>query len=1374
MAARGADDQHRKGRRGRQPDRTATTGRGAPRATPVAAGRRRRGAGGSVLTALGSLLALVLLLAGVPALLGYGTLAVAAAGDPVHGDLLAALTSPDDGGLFLWLLVGVGWIGWLCFLLSVLVEIPAQLRGRVARRIPAFGWSQRIAAGLIGSVLALLPVAGSAFAATPELAQRPSVTAQLDAAPAYAALPAGAPAATPAADPQQQPTYTVRDARPADSLWSIADRQLGSGERWTEIAKLNAGRPMDDSGTRFDADRPIQPGWRLLMPADAKPDAAAGTTTGTTAGSSTAPALPAAPAAPAHASVTVHSGDSLSAIAQRELGDGDRWPELFAANQGVTAPDGERLTDPDVLAPGMVLTVPGAATAPAPQAPAPEAPAPEAQPPAPEAQSPAPQAQTPEAQPSEAQPSAPQQQATPPAAEAQTPAPQDTAAAANLPAVRDQQNVAKSGDGDYTVALAASGLGVLMAAALVTLVGRRRTDQQRARRPRHRIALPSAEAGRFEAELKARQDEHGLDLLNRALRTLGRNTVRGEKRLPALVAARVTVAGTVELHLAAPAVPIAPFRAAHAPNVWWCHVDSTELLSAGQAAKYAAPYPALVTLGATPDGSTVLADLETVRLVHLSGHSEDAEDVLRSLAVELAHSPLADRLHLHLVGIATDLPTAGPAADRVHHHPTLEAALAALGPRTAKARATLIGANVGSPREARSRGSADEAWLPEIVLSAQPPSGTVPAELGRLLDGRPRTCLAVLTRAPERGAGPVARWTLPATGHAALPGLHLSVELQRLNREQYAQIGELVRASGDFTQHPAPDWTIDGPHNGPEDEAELPLPVPALAAVGAAIGAVPTPFGAGFGGPDDEETEGGVRADGTLDARLIALLGGPTGPGGAEAGTADAPTRTSLDKPTGGGSAAEGRKGEGDGAGPRLLARVVPTGSSPFAGLVPTAPTNPYAVVPVVPVQPAALPPAAPTNRPDRPDPLAAPALPAEPRHAANGQARKVTTPPHGTPVDPRIAAALPPAAPLPPSLPPQAELPPAAPAFAPETAADGGTRSFELAAPAEQFTEQPVEAPVAPETETAPEPAPEPLPTHDQAAAPDPRSPARPSARPGSGPARTDSDDLLAILRSPEAHHLRSAPRIRVLGPVDVLGAAGSTDPAGRPRLTELAAYLALRPGSEHTAIDRDIHPGAAHLDPKATAERLAEPLPVKLAALAGWLGTSPEGRDYLGGQPADTYTLAPTVTCDWDEFRSLYRRGMRSTSSTADAALAHALALVRGAPFAEAPGGTFAWAETERQDMLAAIVDTAHELAARRLQYGDHRTAEAAIFRALAVAPEVELLHRDLFYAYASAGARDQLVRSVNRLDALSRRTGRDLDPDTVALLRDLLTGS
>ncbi|WP_405020240.1 LysM peptidoglycan-binding domain-containing protein [Kitasatospora sp. NBC_00070] len=1174
MAGRRAKEQHRAG--------TGTNPPAGRRPVPLRPNRRRTA--GSVFAALGALVLLALLLVGVPALLLYGTTAVAGMGGQSTSGPVELLTTPDDGRIFLWALVAIGWVGWLCFAFSVLLEIPAQLRGRVARRLPAFGWSQRIAAGLVGSVLALLPVAGSAFAAVPD---RPAAVApaQVTAAPQYAALPAApvAPALTPAADPA--PGYTVQDSRPADSLWSIAERQLGSGERWVEIAKLNNGRVMDDSGRTFDADRPIHPGWQLLMPGDAK------------AQGGPAPAPAPAPQAPApqHGSVTVRAGDTLSAIAERELGDAEGWPKLFEANKGVAAPDGERLTDPDVVVPGMVLAIPGA-PAPAP-VPAPE-PAPVPVPDVPVTPDPAP------ATPAPATP-APATQG--PVVPSQAPTP-----AAHTPAAHNPAEAAAPSD-DYSVALAASTVGVLLAAVLVGTVARRRGAQQRSRKPRHRIALPAPAALAFESELKVRQDDAGLALLDRALRTMARNTVRGGKRLPALIAARITPGRTVELHLAAPAAPIAPFRAAHAPNVWWCPDDSSELLGASQAAKNNAPYPALVTLGSAPDGSVVLADLETVRLMHLSGHPDDSQDVLRTLAVELAHSPLADRLNLHLVGLAEDLPISGPALDRVHRHDSLEAAIAALGPRTARARATLVAAEATSPRDARSRGQDDESWVPEIVLSAQPPSGSLPTELGRLLDGTPRTCLAVVTRAPERGSGPVARWTLPSTGNAVIPGLHLTVQLQRLSPDQYAQLGDLLRSSADTAQLPAPDWTLDGVELEP---SELPLPVPVLAGVGA------------------------------------------SGPTAAEAAAIEA------------------------------VSRVIGTGSSPFAGVSPAA----------------------------------------TPRHSANsvGLHVKSADPVHPVvPVAPAVAAVVPVVVPAP-----------------------------------------------------APEPDPEPVPTHEPAAPVADTTPARPVPPPvtASTPApRTDSDDLLAILRSPEAHSVRTAPRIRLLGPPDVLGTTGSVTPEGRPRLTELAALLALRPGADQSTLDRALHPGAAHLDPHpTTTEHTVTPMPVRLAELAGWLGESTEGRAFLPLDGGDGHTFAPTVSCDWDEFRSLYRRGMRSTSSTADAALAHALALVRGAPFAEAPGSSYGWAEPERQDMIATIVDTAHELAARRLQYGDHRTAEAAIFRGLAVAPDIELLHRDLFYAYASAGARDQLVRAVNRLDALSRRTGRDLDPDTVALLRDLLSGA
>lgn len=226
-----------------RPESSSTAGR--PKSGPAAARARtaarppgrRRNPLRSLPAAFGALLVLAGLLVGVPALLLYGTRAVAAMGGVGHDGIWQALSSPDNGQLFLWALVGIGWLGWGCFALSVLLEIPAQLRGRVARRIPAFGWSQRMAAGLVGAVIALLPVAGASFAAAaPGQIAAAAAPAQLTAAPRYAALtaaPAAAPTlALPAADPQpqaQHPGYTVRDSRPADSLWSIAERQLGSG-----------------------------------------------------------------------------------------------------------------------------------------------------------------------------------------------------------------------------------------------------------------------------------------------------------------------------------------------------------------------------------------------------------------------------------------------------------------------------------------------------------------------------------------------------------------------------------------------------------------------------------------------------------------------------------------------------------------------------------------------------------------------------------------------------------------------------------------------------------------------------------------------------------------------------------------------------------------------------------------------------------------------------------------------------------------------------------------------------------------------------------------------------------------------------------------
>src|SRR5437868_5467595 len=57
-------------------------------------------------------------------------------------------------------------------------------------------------------------------------------------------------------------------------------------------------------------------------------------------------------------SVTVESGDTLWGIAARDLGEGQRWHEIFELSEGATAPDGHILRDPNLIWPGLVVEEP--------------------------------------------------------------------------------------------------------------------------------------------------------------------------------------------------------------------------------------------------------------------------------------------------------------------------------------------------------------------------------------------------------------------------------------------------------------------------------------------------------------------------------------------------------------------------------------------------------------------------------------------------------------------------------------------------------------------------------------------------------------------------------------------------------------------------------------------------------------------------------------------------------------------------------------------------------------------------------------------------------------------------------------------------------
>ncbi|MFE9651794.1 LysM peptidoglycan-binding domain-containing protein [Micromonospora sp. NPDC006431] len=238
---------------------------------------------GQVLTGLGALVVLCAVLAGGPiALLAF-------AGNPLPDHLPTlvevgtALTSRDDGQLFLRALAVVGWFGWATFAFSVLVELLAAAVRRPAPRLPGMRRQQRAAAALVGSVALILAASPTAASAATLTAPHPAAAPPVVAAPPLAAAPpvAAAPA-----------VYRVAKG---DYLGTVAERYLDDFERYREVARLNR---------LADPDR-IRPGQLLKLPAGAVDEGARRHATGrlvTPARPAPGPGTPAAapdgPAAP--------------------------------------------------------------------------------------------------------------------------------------------------------------------------------------------------------------------------------------------------------------------------------------------------------------------------------------------------------------------------------------------------------------------------------------------------------------------------------------------------------------------------------------------------------------------------------------------------------------------------------------------------------------------------------------------------------------------------------------------------------------------------------------------------------------------------------------------------------------------------------------------------------------------------------------------------------------------------------------------------------------------------------------------------------------------------------------------------------------------
>ncbi|WP_430786875.1 LysM peptidoglycan-binding domain-containing protein [Actinoplanes sp. G11-F43] len=273
---------------------------------------------GQILTGLAALLALIVLLVGVPAglaLLGGNPLPEQL---PTWPQAFDTLMRPDDGTLFIAVLTVIGWIAWAAFAVPIMVEAVARLRGIRTPRLPGLSAPQRVAAGLLAAVsLVIASPAVAATTGTPAYANAPTtaisaavVEQHTTAAPhqpatttppaiaatteTTSARPVAAKAET--ADAGSS-TYTVRRG---DHLSAISDRVLGDASAYPQLAELNKER-IDDPDL-------IQPGWKLKLPASAEDRGvqahAKGTVTEVDADAVTpAPAEPATPQ-PAPATAT--------------------------------------------------------------------------------------------------------------------------------------------------------------------------------------------------------------------------------------------------------------------------------------------------------------------------------------------------------------------------------------------------------------------------------------------------------------------------------------------------------------------------------------------------------------------------------------------------------------------------------------------------------------------------------------------------------------------------------------------------------------------------------------------------------------------------------------------------------------------------------------------------------------------------------------------------------------------------------------------------------------------------------------------------------------------------------------------------------------
>ncbi len=675
------------------------------------------------------------------------------------------LTAPLTTDVILKTIACLVWLAWLHLVVCLLVEWRAGRRGvGLSRRIPMAGFSQDLARRLVAAVL-LLTTASAAVSATSRSHSPPRPTAVASmraAAPQLAtsvpaqSVPDGAqqrllPSIPPAGARAHGPLMCVvmpPKGRYHDNLWDIAERHLGDGLRYKEIFALNEGRVQPD-GRKLTHASLIQPGWQLLMPADAV---------------GLSPAAPVAPPATPTAPGTLGASGAGSADAPVSAGaPGVTLPGASGSDHSL---GGER-------AGGTARAVPG---------------------------SPPAGTQRNGVHPTEADPAGARANGTrPDGAEPARPRLAGIGPATQQP-VRSPATGRAAAPAQWPAAAlwGLFGAELLAVGVLEALLGMRKR-QSRRRQSGEALARPTPTAAALEAALRSRADADGAQFLDLALRSLA---VGGAATVPDVYLARL---GDYRLDLLLSVARLdapAPFAVEDGGRVWSVAREAGLLATDG----VPAPLPGLVSVG-IDDGGPLLVDLEAADgIISVDGPAPRCRALLAAAAAELATNAWSDDVRLTLVGFGAELVALAP--DRVRWVAEVAEVLPDLESRAAGSTGLPGPMGIESVLTGRDRGDR----VPDYVLLAQVPDQDSLRRLGALSSGQ-RRGIGVLVA----GAVPDARWTftIDEAGTLDTGPLGMQVQAAQLGEPAYLALVELL---GSTTVSPA---------DGRSESPAVSIPAPA-------------------------------------------------------------------------------------------------------------------------------------------------------------------------------------------------------------------------------------------------------------------------------------------------------------------------------------------------------------------------------------------------------------------------------------------------------------------------------------------------------------------------------------------------------------------